>query len=83
MHRATFISVRYFNIPYISLIYEDLSKMIYLKLVLKCPQLVIITPKLLISFKNAVFWDVTPHDVTSQNRTFFVVTAVKTSNVTF
>jgi hypothetical protein len=36
--------------------------------------------------RNAVFWDVTPcgscHGVTSQKTTFFIVTAVKTSNLT-
>jgi hypothetical protein len=42
--------------------------------------------------KNAVFWDVAPcrtrytrdlHGVTSQKTAFFIVTAVKTSNLTF
>jgi hypothetical protein len=32
--------------------------------------------------KNGVFWDVTPHGVTSQKTPFFIVTAVKTSDLT-
>jgi hypothetical protein len=32
--------------------------------------------------KNGVFWDVTPHGVTSQKTPFFIVTTVNTSNLT-
>jgi hypothetical protein len=32
--------------------------------------------------KNAVFWNVTPHGVTSQKTAFLIVTAVKISNLT-
>jgi hypothetical protein len=32
--------------------------------------------------KNGVFWDVVPHGITSQKASFFIVTAVKTSNLT-
>jgi hypothetical protein len=32
--------------------------------------------------KNGVFWDVTPHGVTSQKTPFFIATAVETSNLT-
>jgi hypothetical protein len=36
--------------------------------------------------KNAVFWDIMPcepHSVTTQKTAFFIVTAMKTSNLTF
>jgi hypothetical protein len=32
--------------------------------------------------KNGVFWDAIPHGVTSQKTPFFIVTAVKISNLT-
>jgi hypothetical protein len=36
-----------------------------------------------VTMKNGVFWDVTPcGSVTSQKTPFFIVTAVKTSNLT-
>jgi hypothetical protein len=31
--------------------------------------------------KKGVFWVVTPHSVTTQKTPFFIVTAVKTSNL--